>query len=119
MAHAGTALTPKPVQIVAGDAVLNADLTVPDDARGLVIFAHGSGSSRHSGRNRAVGLALLHAHFVTLLLDLLTQGEEPVDVHTAVFPFDIPLLRRRVALAADWTHAGPRTAQLPIVIFTG
>ena len=63
MAHAGTALTPTPVQIVAGDDVLNADLTVPEGARGLVIFAHGSGSSRHSGRNRAVGLALQHAHF--------------------------------------------------------
>ena len=86
----------RPVQITAGDSLLIGDLTLPDKPRGLVVFAHGSGSSRHSSRNRAVARALQHERFGTLLLDLLTEPEERTDVVTAEFRFDIPLLGRRV-----------------------
>jgi putative phosphoribosyl transferase len=117
MPTATSSVTPKPVQVPVFDAVLNADLAMPPRARGLVIFAHGSGSSRLSSRNRAVALALQHAGFATLLLDLLTQAEERVDVRTAEFRFDIPLLGTRVAAAVDWVGADQRTAPLPIGLF--
>jgi putative phosphoribosyl transferase len=112
-----TSVTPRPVQLRAGDVVLNADLALPECARGLVVFAHGSGSSRLSGRNRAVALALQHGGFGTLLLDLLTQDEERVDVRTAEFRFDIPLLGIRVTAAVDWAIADERTSPLPIGLF--
>jgi putative phosphoribosyl transferase len=82
--------------------VLDADLHIPEAARGLVIFAHGSGSSRFSSRNRQVAQFLNQGHFATLLLDLLTQVEERIDVRTAEYRFDIPLLGRRVIAATDW-----------------
>jgi pimeloyl-ACP methyl ester carboxylesterase len=107
----------RPVQIPSGDAVLNGDLAIPDLARGLVVFAHGSGSSRHSARNRAVALALQHDAFATLLLDLLTETEERVDAVTAEFRFDIPLLGRRVGDAIAWARGDSRTAALPIGLF--
>jgi putative phosphoribosyl transferase len=81
---------------------IGADLHVPDNAAGLVVFAHGSGSSRFSSRNRAVADALHARGLGTLLLDLLTRQEEAVDLRTAEFRFDISRLGTRVVIATDW-----------------
>lgn len=105
------------VRIPAGRAMLDADLTIPAGARGLVIFAHGSGSSRKSSRNRAVAEALHGAGLATLLLDLLTIEEEAIDRHTAEHRFDIPLLASRLVAAIDWAVEGPDTRALPIALF--
>lgn len=96
---------------------IGADLRVPERATGLVIFAHGSGSSRFSSRNRAVAEFLETNRFGTLLLDLLTREEESVDIHTREHRFDIDLLGRRVVLATDWAHGRPDLRQLPIGYF--
>jgi putative phosphoribosyl transferase len=117
MSGTTTTATPRPVQIPAGDTILNGDLTIPDESRGLVVFAHGSGSSRHSTRNRAVAAALQHERYATLLLDLLTEREERTDVVTAEFRFDVPLLGGRVSAAVAWARADERTKQLPIGLF--
>jgi pimeloyl-ACP methyl ester carboxylesterase len=117
MSGTTTTATPRPVQIPAGDAILNGDLTIPDGSRGLVVFAHGSGSSRHSTRNRGVAQALQHEHYATLLLDLLTEREERTDVVTAEFRFDIALLGGRVSAALDWARADERTRWLPLGLF--
>lgn len=106
-----------PVRIPVGAAAVDADLTIPADARGLVIFAHGSGSSRHSGRNRQVAEALHLSAMGTLLLDLLTPPEEEVDRLTAQHRFDIPLLARRLVVAVDWAGHDARTAALPVGLF--
>jgi putative phosphoribosyl transferase len=90
------------VRISDGDVVIEGDLHVPERALGLVIFAHGSGSSRFSMRNRRVAEGLERGGCATLLMDLLTRDEEEVDLLTAEFRFDIPLLGRRVIAAADW-----------------
>ncbi len=105
------------VQIPEGGVLLDADLVVPADATGLVIFAHGSGSSRFSRRNRDVAGDLQRAGFATLLLDLLTRDEERVDVRTAEYRFDIPRLGRRVVAAADWATSDARTSSRPIGYF--
>jgi putative phosphoribosyl transferase len=106
--------TERPIRLELADVVLNADLTLPPGPRGLVVFAHGSGSSRHSSRNRAVAEGLHQGHFGTLLLDLLTEDEERTDVVTAEFRFDIPLLGERVVAATDWagSHAVTRSLRL-------
>jgi dienelactone hydrolase len=96
---------------------LGADLSLPDGATGLVVFAHGSGSSRFSGRNRAVAQALQRHGFATLLLDLLTRDEEQVDNLTREYRFDIDLLGRRVIAAADWAESRPDLHRLPIAYF--
>src|SRR4051812_30435684 len=83
---------------------IEADLRVPERATGLVIFAHGSGSSRFSHRNRAVAEFLEAEGFGTLLLDLLTKEEDAIDVHTSEYRFDIDRLGRRVVLATDWAQ---------------
>ena len=88
---------------------LGATLTIPPAAHGIVIFAHGSGSSRHSPRNIFVAQTLNARGLITLLLDLLTQDEEEIDSRTAALRFDIALLARRVGLATDWCR---RDAQL-------
>lgn len=106
-----------PVRIPVQNASLNGDLGVPDAAHGLVIFAHGSGSSRKSSRNRAVAAELWSGGFATLLLDLLTEAEERVDIVTAEHRFDIPLLAQRLTVAVDWAKREPRTASLPIALF--
>jgi pimeloyl-ACP methyl ester carboxylesterase len=84
---------------------------------GLVIFAHGSGSSRLSGRNRAVARTLVEGSYATLLLDLLTPDEEAVDVHTREYRFDIERLGHRVVAAVDWAAADSRVAALPVACF--
>src|SRR5688572_13562391 len=115
MAQATTAL--RAVQIPDGAALLNADLRQPADPAGLVIFAHGSGSSRRSARNRQVAEALDDAGLSTLLLDLLTPEEESIDQFTREFRFDIPRLGRRVIAAVDWAFEQTELQRLPIGFF--
>ncbi|MEQ1898990.1 MAG: dienelactone hydrolase family protein [Vicinamibacterales bacterium] len=105
------------VRIEADDAAIVGDLVVSSEARGLVLFAHGSGSSRFSHRNCMVARALESAGFATLLLDLLTPGEEAADRGTGQFRFDIPRLGRRVTAAVDWTADEPALAGLTIACF--
>jgi|SRR3569833_774801 len=105
------------VSISHGDRVLMAHLTIPKNATGAVVFAHGSGSSRHSPRNKCVARILEHAGFATLLLDLLTESEGTLDERTLHFRFDIPLLAHRMVSATDWLHTRAETSQLPIGYF--
>jgi dienelactone hydrolase len=95
------------VTVPVGDAVLEGDLVVPERASGIVLFAHGSGSGRHSPRNRQVAVALNEAGIGTLLVDLLTPAEEEIDRLTAELRFDIELLARRLIAAVDWLRRGP------------
>jgi dienelactone hydrolase len=115
--HQAQAISRLPVRLEIADVVLNADLSLPSRARGLVIFAHGSGSSRHSSRNCAVADVLTGAGFGTLLLDLLTEQEEAVDERTGEHRFNILLLAGRVAGAIDWAQESPQTASLSIGLF--
>jgi dienelactone hydrolase len=105
------------ISIDAPGVSLRADLALPDDARGLVIFAHGSGSSRHSPRNRAVARALQRAGLSTLLMDLLTAEEEREDLATARLRFDIPLLAERLTAAIGSMAEEAETAAFPIGAF--
>jgi dienelactone hydrolase len=98
-------------------AELDGDLRVPEGCAGLVIFAHGSGSSRFSPRNRQVADALQSSGCATLLLDLLTREEEATDLRTREFRFDIPRLARRVIAAADWAATQPALRDLNIGYF--
>jgi putative phosphoribosyl transferase len=105
------------VVIQAGTAALEGDLTLPNDARGLVVFAHGSGSSRHSPRNRFVAERLHQAGLATLLIDLLTASEEAEDAHSGAHRFDIGLLAGRVDSALEWAAVTPAVGTLPIGLF--
>jgi putative phosphoribosyl transferase len=105
------------VQIDADGVRLHGDLTVPPDARGVVVFAHGSGSGRFSPRNRAVAEVLARAGLATLLMDLLTEQEEAVDLRTRHLRFDIGLLGRRVVATVDWLASEPSTSKLPVGCF--
>jgi dienelactone hydrolase len=105
------------IEIADGRALLNADLRIPAEPAGLVIFAHGSGSSRRSTRNRQVAEALDAAGLSTLLLDLLTREEDSIDQFTREFRFDIPRLGRRVVAAVDWALEQPDMRDLPIGYF--
>lgn len=105
------------VRIADGAQRLNGDLQIPPRCDGLVIFAHGSGSSRFSRRNRQVAASLQGAGFATLLLDLLTPEEDAIDQRTAEFRFDIPRLGRRVVAAADWAAGHPELAGMSIGYF--
>ncbi|MBM7808889.1 dienelactone hydrolase [Geodermatophilus bullaregiensis] len=107
-------MDPAPVAVPVPGAVLPGDLAVPAAARGVVLFAHGSGSSRQSPRNRRVADALQGAGFGTLLLDLLTAAEEEVDDRTRELRFDVGLLAGRLTAAADWLSAA---AGLPLAVF--
>ena len=106
-----------PIRIAAGDATVDGDLANPQTATGLVVFAHGSGSSRFSERNRSVAHVLNHHGYATLLMDLLTRDEERIDVITREYRFDIPLLARRVVAAIDWCVHDERVRALPIACF--
>lgn len=105
------------VTIPAGHFTLNGDLTIPENALGIVVFAHGSGSSRHSPRNRDVAEMLNESALATLLMDLLTAAEEEVDNYTREFRFDIPRLGERLTAAIDWVKGHEATAGLPIGLF--
>lgn len=96
---------------------LNGDLRLPPRARGFVLFAHGSGSSRLSPRNRFVAEFLDRNGLGTLLIDLLTSAEEEVDEVTAELRFDIPFLARRLEAATDWLKGRPETRELPLGYF--
>jgi pimeloyl-ACP methyl ester carboxylesterase len=110
-------VAPLPVRIEAAGAMLNGDLSLPADAAGLVVFAHGSGSSRHSSRNRLVADVLQRGRLATLMLDLLTEREEHVDVITAEFRFNIPLLGGRVIAAVDWARTAQPASSLSVGLF--
>jgi putative phosphoribosyl transferase len=112
--NAGAART---VPIAADDAVLAGELTLPLNPRGLVLFAHGSGSSRFSRRNQHVAATLHAAGLGTLLFDLLTEAEEARDVVTAEHRFNIELLVERLVAATDWAVSGPTTTGLPLGYF--
>jgi len=105
------------VQIRVGTALIEGDLTVPEPARGLVVFAHGSGSSRFSQRNRFVADMLVGGGFATLLLDLLTRQEDAVDQRTREYRFDIERLGHRVVAGIDWATGVPALSPLPIACF--
>jgi putative phosphoribosyl transferase len=108
---------PMPVEVPTGEARLHGDLGMPDHASGLVLFAHGSGSSRHSSRNRYVARALERHGLATLLIDLLTPDEERIDNVTAQYRFDLPLLAARLVTIVDWLGGRPETGSLPIGLF--
>jgi len=104
-------------QIPVDEHILNGDLTVPRGSRAIVIFAHGSGSSRHSPRNQYVAKIFQQAGLSTLLLDLLTRDEEKIDIQTRHLRFDIHLLARRVVAAIDWVGKNPFTKTLRVGLF--
>jgi putative phosphoribosyl transferase len=103
--------------ILVGPITLEGNLHLPANARGIVLFAHGSGSSRHSPRNRFVAGVLQEGGLATLLIDLLTPEEERLDARTAEMRFDIGLLAGRLAGAAKWLKQQPNTRELRIGCF--
>ena len=105
------------VQILAGRAVLSGNLTIPENAIALVLFAHGSGSSRHSPRNQFVARTLNSAGLGTLLFDLLTPEEEALDIHTREHRFNISLLADRLVHATWWARQQEETRHLRIGYF--
>jgi len=107
----------KEVQIQAGRAVLSGNLHLPKGAAALVLFAHGSGSSRHSPRNQFVARTLNDAGLATLLFDLLTQEEEAIDMQTRDLRFNIHLLAERLVHATKWAKQQPQTCDLRIGYF--
>jgi putative phosphoribosyl transferase len=105
------------IQIRVGRVALEGNLSLPERAGGVVLFAHGSGSSRHSPRNRHVAQMLNRANLATLLVDLLTPEEEALDVRTAHLRFDIGLLTGRLIGAIDWLTQHPDTRHLRVGYF--
>src|SRR5438876_6645597 len=105
------------VQIQAGRAVLSGNLIIPQNAAALVLFAHGSGSSRHSPRNQFVARTLNDAGLGTLLFDLLTPDEEAIDVHTREHRFNIGLLAERLVHATKWAKQQEQTRDLRVGYF--
>ena len=108
---------PAAVHINAGRVLIEGDLTIPLRTTGLVVFAHGSGSSRFSRRNRSVAQVLQGGGYATLLLDLLTREEDMVDEQTREYRFDVDRLAHRVVAAIDWAATHPQLARLPIACF--
>lgn len=105
------------VRIPAGEVVLEGTFAIPREPEGMVLFAHGSGSSRHSPRNRHVAEILQRRGLATLLLDLLTSEEEAVDIRTRHLRFDISLLAQRLVAATAWVTGQPDVRGLPIGYF--
>lgn len=105
------------VAIPTTGVTLEADVVVPEPALGVVLFAHGSGSGRHSPRNRYVAGELQKAGLATVLADLLTPQEEQVDARTGALRFDISLLGERVVALTDWLVTQERTADLGVGLF--
>jgi pimeloyl-ACP methyl ester carboxylesterase len=108
---------PMSIRVPIGRAALVGDLTIPARAETLVVFAHGSGSSRHSRRNQFVARSLERRDLGTLLIDLLTVEEEARDQSTAQLRFDIPLLAARLVAIMDWLAGQPEAARLTIGLF--
>ena len=107
----------EPISIPTGRVMLDGDLAVPSGSRGIVLFAHGSGSSRFSSRNRFVARRIRENGIGTLLFDLLTREEEAVDMNTRHLRFDIPLLASRLVEAAKWVMANETTRGLEVGFF--
>lgn len=105
------------VTIPVGEVELEGNLAIPRTASGIVVFAHGSGSSRHSSRNRAVARSLNEGGLATLLFDLLSADEEQVDLQTTRLRFDIAFLAQRLLSAVKWLKRGERTRSLNIGLF--
>jgi len=112
-----TNLDDRPVRVQTGTAELQGDLRIPPGARGIVVFAHGSGSGRHSPRNRFVADVLVNGGLGTLLIDLLTRDEETIDLQTAELRFDIRLLAERLGSVTDWLSGEPSAATLSVGYF--
>jgi dienelactone hydrolase len=110
-------LLERPVDVAAGGVTLHGDLVVPRQARGVVLFAHGSGSGRKSPRNRYVASTLNGAGLATLLVDLLSEREEAAEMQGSMRRFDIPLLTGRLGAAADWLLHDPETRHLKLALF--
>ncbi|MGZ6563230.1 MAG: dienelactone hydrolase family protein [Solirubrobacteraceae bacterium] len=117
MARQAASETRRDVEVPADGVRLAGDLVLPPDARGVVVFAHGSGSGRFSPRNRAVAGVLNQAGLATLLLDLLTADEEALDLRTRHLRFDVVLLGRRVIATIDWLASDATTKELPVGCF--
>ena len=105
------------IRMPAGSVTLEGELVIPGGARGVVVFAHGSGSSRHSPRNQAVATVLQVSGLATLLVDLLTSEEEAIDTRTSHLRFDIPLLARRLMAIDAWLTDQPATSTLRLGYF--
>lgn len=108
---------PRAVRVETGDVSLEGDLTIAPNAKAVVLFAHGSGSSRFSSRNKRVASLLQQCGFATLLMDLLTPNEEERDRHTGEHRFDIARLAERLVAAVEWLGLEQLTARLPVAIF--
>ena len=117
MAKSVGAVEERLVRVPAGPARLEGNLSLPEGARAVVLFAHGSGSSRYSSRNRHVARLLNEAKLATLLIDLLTSDEEAIDARTAHLRFDIALLEERLVGATDWLVQYSDMRSLPIGYF--
>jgi pimeloyl-ACP methyl ester carboxylesterase len=113
----GEVIQENSVRVSAGAVTLEGNLGVPEDSRGIVLFAHGSGSGRQSPRNRFVAEQLRGAGLATLLIDLLREDEEAIDQYTARLRFDIGLLSERLVGATDWLAEDSRTAGLSVGYF--
>jgi putative phosphoribosyl transferase len=105
------------IELQAAGVALEGDLIVPEGASGIVVFAHGSGSSRFSSRNRQVARYLSERGLATLLFDLLTDEENVIDERTRALRFDIPLIAERLTGAVDWVATAPESRELAIGLF--
>ena len=105
------------LRVPADGTILNAEIAIPVEAHGMVVFAHGSGSSRHSPRNQFVARVLQQSDFGTLLMDLLTEKEEALDLQSREMRFDISLLAKRLSAAVNWVSSQPSFKHLPIGLF--
>ena len=105
------------VEIILSDCKLSGFLTLPEKPKGIVVFAHGSGSSRLSPRNQFVAEVLNHHHLATLLFDLLSKEEESIDLQTAELRFNIPLLAKRLSETTKWVLKNPQLKHLKIGYF--
>jgi dienelactone hydrolase len=115
--HVGQAIEHLPVTVNVPGAALEGYLSLPTAATGVVVFAHGSGSSRHSPRNRYVADILNEGSLATLLIDLLTADEQEVDQQTGQLRFDIPFLANRLVAITQWLREQPQVASLRIGYF--
>jgi len=117
MAHHAHFVDEEEVQVTVGGMRLAGSLALPHEAKGIVLFAHGSGSGRHSPRNRFVASQLQDSGLATLLFDLLSEEEEAIDRDSGHLRFDIGLLAERLVGATNWLSRQSATAKLPVGYF--